>query len=65
LYEWRVLPGQEKAYSRLFSKNFSDHPTSVHKELSEGVGVIFEAVQAANYTKNIPDAITLVRKRNI
>ena len=37
---------------------------SAHKEHSEGVGVIFEAVPAANYAENVPDAITSVRKRD-
>lgn len=64
-YEWRVLPGQEEVYLRLFSKNLSDHPMSAHKELSEGVGVIFEAVHAANYAKNMPDAVTSVRKTSV
>lgn len=62
-YAWKVLPGKEEFFSRLFSKNLSDHVMSSHKELSEGVGVIFEAVPTANYAENVPDAITSVKKR--
>jgi hypothetical protein len=61
-YAWRVLPGKEEFFSRLFSKNLSDHETSAHKELSESVGVIFEAVPAANYANAVHNAKPSVRK---
>ena len=64
-YTWKVLPGKEKDFKRLFSKNLSDHGPSAHKELSQGVGMIFEAVFAENYAENVPDAITSVREETI
>ena len=45
-YQWRVLP--EKEY--LFEKNLSDHSVGAYKELHDGVGVYFEATQAAGQT---------------
>jgi hypothetical protein len=61
---WKVLPGKEKDFKKLFSKNLSDHGPSAHKELSKGIGMIFEAVFAENYAENVPDAITSVRDRD-
>jgi hypothetical protein len=60
-YAWRALPGGEVFFSRLFSQNLSDHETSAHKELSEGVGVIFEAVPATNYANAVPNTKPSVR----
>ena len=44
-YIWKVLPEKGELFSKIFSKNISDHSIGAYKELCEGVGTTFEAVQ--------------------
>lgn len=50
-YIWKVLPEKGELFSRIFSKNISDHSIGAYKELCEGVGKTFEAVRVTATAK--------------
>ena len=43
-YTWKILPEKRRAFSKIFTKNLSQHSINAYKALYEGVGVSFEAV---------------------
>ncbi|KAH8743333.1 hypothetical protein F5883DRAFT_441072 [Diaporthe sp. PMI_573] len=43
-YSWRVIQGKEELYSKMFTKNLSDHSTGTYRLLCREVGKSFEAV---------------------
>jgi hypothetical protein len=55
LYRWKIIPGQEEALSKLFSKSISDHSIGAYRQLCEGVDKTFEAIPTSPpIEKNIP-----------
>jgi hypothetical protein len=43
-YSWRVIQGKEELYSKIFTKNLSDHSTGTYRLLCREVGKSFKAV---------------------
>ncbi|KAK3369573.1 hypothetical protein B0T24DRAFT_499269, partial [Lasiosphaeria ovina] len=46
-YAWKVLPGEEEFFSRIFSINLSNHSISTYRMLCREVGKSFEAVPSS------------------
>jgi hypothetical protein len=55
-YLWKILPEKQEQFSMIFSKSLSDHSISAYRELSEGVGVTFEAMPSGECTGDTPES---------
>jgi hypothetical protein len=66
-YIWKILPEERELFSKIFSKNISDHSIRAYKKLCEGVGATFEAEPVATKTvsANAQDPMVWLSVRRI
>ncbi|KAI0534968.1 hypothetical protein GGR58DRAFT_28656 [Xylaria digitata] len=58
-YIWRVLPGKEELFSKIFAKNLSDHSIGTYRLLCREVGESFEAVPPNTQRSTVDSVIPL------